>query len=70
MTLSRHAQVENLSGLLHLRRTEQRTYVRRQSAYVHLVGTLLDSPLTEIELTSPITSLPLHVAAQPHTQAA
>jgi hypothetical protein len=65
MTLSRHSQVENLSGLLNSRRTGRRQQIRRQAAYLSLVGAILDRPAAEIELTSPISSLNLPITALP-----
>jgi hypothetical protein len=71
MTLSRHSQVENLSGLLRLRRTTRQRHARQQVAYLHLVGAILDRPASEIELTSPIASLQVPLAArQAQSQAA
>jgi hypothetical protein len=71
MTLSRHSQVENLTGLLSARRTEQRQVLRRQAAYMHLVGAILDRPAAELELVSPISSVNQPVAARaPQSQAA
>jgi hypothetical protein len=46
--LSLHTQVENLTNLLHARRTERVQRVSRQDAYLNLVAAILDVPVDSV----------------------
>jgi hypothetical protein len=66
MILSRHAQVENLTQLLGLRRSEVRQRTLRQAAYWNLVGAILERPAAEITLASPLSSVDANIATLPN----
>ena len=52
MTLSRHAQVEDLASLLSARRAQLREHALRQQAYWRLTTVVLNLPKTSREVST------------------